>query len=56
MLNAICFIVGIIGALLLAYGAWLLLPALGFITGGILCLVWSFLMAKAMSIPKPTGD
>lgn len=31
--------VGFIGACLVSYGAWLLLPAFGFITGGLFLIV-----------------
>ncbi|QBY42640.1 hypothetical protein QE197_09545 [Arsenophonus nasoniae] len=49
ILTLLSFITGIIGAILLAFGAWLLLPAAGFIVGGILCLLWSFLVSYMMS-------
>lgn len=57
LINTFCFIIGLIGAVLLAYGAWLVLPALGFIVGGIICLLWSFLMARglaAQQVPAQT--
>ncbi len=60
MLNTICFIVGLIGAALLSYGAWLLLPSIGFITAGLLCLLWSFLVTRSIAFanaaPTPKGD
>jgi len=60
MLNAICFIVGLLGAFLLSYGAWLLLPSIGFITAGILCLVWSFMVTRSIALANthstPKGD
>lgn len=48
LMTIIAFIVGIIGAALLSYGAWLLLPALGFIVGGVLCLGWSWMVSRAL--------
>ncbi len=39
-------LVGVAGACLLSYGAWLLFPAAGFITAGVLCLSWSYLVSK----------
>ncbi|HHQ4504769.1 MULTISPECIES: hypothetical protein [Aeromonas] len=43
------FIVGLIGAAALAYGASLYSPPLGWVVGGMLCLVWSFLMSRAVA-------
>ncbi|MGY3993031.1 hypothetical protein [Aeromonas veronii] len=43
------FIVGLIGAAALAYGAGLYSPPLGWVVGGMLCLAWSFLMSKAVA-------
>lgn len=36
-------LVGVLGALLLAYGAWLIYPPAGFVVAGALCLFWSWL-------------
>jgi hypothetical protein len=44
------FFIGLAGAILLSAGAWLILPAAGLITGGLICLLWSFLIAKSMSV------
>ncbi|HHR0987903.1 hypothetical protein [Klebsiella oxytoca] len=49
LITILSFIIGLAGALLVSAGAWLLLPAAGFITGGILCLLWSFLIARSVS-------
>lgn len=46
-------LVGVLGALLLSFGAWVIYPAAGYITGGALCLGWSWLMAKFLSSPEP---
>ncbi|MGG5038569.1 hypothetical protein [Escherichia coli] len=39
-------LVGVLGALLLAYGAWLIYPPAGFVVAGVLCLCWSWLVAR----------
>ena len=39
-------LVGVLGALLLAYGAWLIYPPAGFVVAGALCLRWSWLVAR----------
>lgn len=53
MLNRILilliFIIGLVGAGLTAYGAWLILPAAGYITAGAWCLVASFLYSRALA-------
>ncbi len=43
------FIVGLLGAAALAYGASLYSPPLGWVVGGLLCLAWSFLMSRAVA-------
>ncbi|MGJ0580550.1 hypothetical protein ACR71G_21475 [Xenorhabdus bovienii] len=42
----IALLVGMAGGGLLSYGAWLLLPAAGFIVAGGLCLGWSYLVSR----------
>ncbi|AAR83019.1 TPA: hypothetical protein ACK1ZP_004761 [Klebsiella pneumoniae] len=49
LITILSFIIGLAGALLVSAGAWLLLPAAGFITGGVLCLLWSYLIARSVS-------
>ena len=39
-------LVGVLGALLLAYGAWLIYPPAGFVGAGALCLCWSWRVAR----------
>lgn len=39
-------LVGVLGVLLLAYGAWLIYPPAGFVVAGVLCLCWSWLVAR----------
>lgn len=41
------FIVGLIGASLVAYGAWQVYEPAGYISGGVFALIWSYLSAKA---------
>lgn len=49
-------LIGVLGALLLSFGAWMIYPPAGYITGGLLCLSWSWLMAKLLSAsPATTG-
>ncbi|MFB4893323.1 hypothetical protein ACE3K1_00995 [Enterobacter hormaechei subsp. hoffmannii] len=47
-------LVGVLGALLLSFGAWMIYPPAGYIAGGVLCLLWSWLMAKFLSTPLTT--
>ena len=42
-------LVGVLGAILLSFGAWDLYPPAGDITGGILCLLWSWLVSRSLS-------
>ncbi|EAC2053810.1 hypothetical protein OM318_22880 [Escherichia albertii] len=39
-------LVGVLGALLLSYGAWMIYPPAGFVVAGALCLCWSWLVAR----------
>jgi hypothetical protein len=34
----------------LAFGSWLVFPPAGYIVGGLLCLVWSFMSARALAV------
>ncbi|WP_044690689.1 hypothetical protein [Escherichia coli] len=49
LITLLSFIIGLTGAGLVSAGAWLISPAAGLITGGSICLLWSFLIAKSMS-------
>ncbi len=42
LISVLSFIVGLTGAGLLSAGAWLISPSVGLITGGIICLGWSY--------------
>ncbi|MBW5802037.1 hypothetical protein [Halomonas elongata] len=56
LINTLTLLVGIIGAALVAYGAWLVMPAAGYITGGALCLTWSCLVSRAAARQQPAGE
>lgn len=47
LINLITFTVGLLGVGLVAFGAWLVLPAAGYIVAGCFCLFWSWLASKA---------
>ncbi|HHT0068411.1 TPA: hypothetical protein ACTW2E_005518 [Raoultella planticola] len=49
LITILSFIIGLSGAVLMSAGAWLLCPAAGLITGGIICMIWSFLTARSVS-------
>ncbi|ENW4629924.1 TPA: hypothetical protein MIR59_22040 [Klebsiella pneumoniae] len=49
LITILSFIIGLAGAVLISAGAWLILPAAGLITGGSICLIWSYLTARAVS-------
>ncbi|MBD2815248.1 hypothetical protein ID850_10800 [Xenorhabdus sp. Flor] len=48
-------LVGLAGGGLLSYGAWLLLPAAGFMVAGGLCLGWSYLVSRMLSHQPDKG-
>ncbi|MCK7547184.1 hypothetical protein ACFQGA_09525 [Marinobacter koreensis] len=50
LISILTFLVGLAGALLLAFGSWLVFPPAGYIVGGLLCLVWSFMSARALAV------
>lgn len=56
LINILTLLVGVIGAALVAYGAWLVMPAAGYITGGTLCLVWSCLVSRAAARRQPIDE
>lgn len=51
-LTITALLVGIAGACLLSFGAWLVYSPVGYITAGVLCLLWSYLVSKSMGHPK----
>ncbi|AYP28983.1 hypothetical protein AS1_3 [Marinobacter phage AS1] len=50
LISILTFLVGLAGALLLAFGSWLVFPPAGYIVGGLLCLFWSFMSARALAV------
>ena len=52
------FIVGLLGAALLSYGAWLVYPPAGLLTAGVLAMAWSGMMSRAVALQKwkPTAS
>lgn len=42
-------LIGVIGALLLSFGVWFIYAPAGYIAGGFLCLVWSWLVSRALA-------
>lgn len=56
MLNIIIFIVGILGGVLVSYGAWLIMPAYGLITAGIICITWSYIASKFIANSRSFDD
>ena len=54
------FLVGLLGAVLVSYGAWLAAPAAGFSVGGGFCLLWSWMVSRSFAndaVPQqPKGD
>ncbi|MCG3464141.1 hypothetical protein ACR71G_23355 [Xenorhabdus bovienii] len=51
----VALLVGMAGGGLLSYGAWLLLPAAGFIVAGGLCLGWSYLVSRMLGHKPDKG-
>lgn len=47
LINLITFTVGLLGVGLVAFGAWLVLPAAGYMVAGAFCLLWSWLASQA---------
>lgn len=56
LISIFSFIIGLVGAVLLSTGAWFVSPAAGLMTGGIICLVWSFLIARSVSVTSKTRE
>lgn len=49
-MNALIFLIGLAGAVLIAAGTWLIYQPAGYIVGGILLLSWSFMAARAAAV------
>lgn len=56
LIPLIAFLVGLIGAALVSFGAWLLAPAAGYIVAGVLCLAWSWLASRAAGRQAPAQE
>lgn len=56
--SLIIFLIGLIGAALVSFGTWLMVPAAGYIVAGVLCLSWSWLASRAAGrqAPRQEGD
>lgn len=55
-MTILSFIVGLVGALLVSVGVWLISPPAGLISGGVICLLWSYLNARAASDSPDGGE
>ena len=42
-------LIGVIGALLLSFGFWLIYAPAGYIAGGVLCLAWSWMVSRVLA-------
>ncbi|WIX32513.1 hypothetical protein QO259_17140 [Salinicola sp. JS01] len=59
LISIVTFLVGLVGAALVSFGAWLLSAPAGYIVAGSLCLIWSWLVARAAASqrqPKVNGE
>lgn len=45
-------LIGVLGAILLSSGVWMIYHPAGYIAGGLLCLLWSWLAARFLSTQK----
>lgn len=52
LMNIIAFLVGLLGAAALTYGAWLWSAPLGWVVGGLLALGWSAWLSRAIAWHK----
>lgn len=50
------FIVGLLGAVLLSYGAWLVYAPAGLLTAGFLAMTWSAMMSRAVAMQKQAAE
>lgn len=48
-MQTLVFIVGLLGAAAVSYGASLMYLPAGFVVGGLLALIWSFMAARALA-------
>ncbi|MGN5160362.1 hypothetical protein [Aeromonas dhakensis] len=52
LMNILAFLVGLLGAAALTYGAWLWSAPLGWVVGGLLALGWSAWLSRAIAWHK----
>lgn len=52
LISILIFLLGIAGAILCSYGAWLIDPPLGFITLGVFLMIASYMYAKAYATKR----
>lgn len=55
ILTIITLLIGVLGGLLLAFGAWMIYPPAGLIVGGMLCLAWSWWVSKSIATSSTTS-
>mgnify|MGYP001037276885 FL=1 len=46
--------IGVMGAILLSFGVWMIYPPGGLISAGVLCLIWSWLGSRTLSLAGKT--
>jgi hypothetical protein len=57
LIQLLIFTIGLAGALLVSGGTWLIHQPSGYIVGGVLCLLWSYMAAKSVaSQPQATNE
>ncbi len=49
LIPIIVFLIGLTGAVTLAFGSWLIYEPAGYLVAGSECLLWSFMMSLALS-------
>ncbi|HCL6023549.1 MULTISPECIES: hypothetical protein [Citrobacter] len=47
-------LIGVMGAILLSFGVWMIYPPGGLISAGMLCLIWSWLVSRTLSLSRKT--
>lgn len=56
LIAMVIFIIGILGAMLIAVGAWLIYPPAGLVVGGVLLLIMSWMSARSVAEKAPDKD
>ncbi|EOI1352345.1 hypothetical protein Cf24236_3559 [Citrobacter farmeri] len=47
-------LIGVMGAILLSFGVWMIYPPGGLISAGMLFLIWSWLVSRTLSLAGKT--